>query len=65
MPGAHEKSIREVFISEKGIAFSEPLKERISEEQLKELHIALRTHPEARDEKTGTDPSARPGEANN
>jgi len=34
----------------------------VSEDQLEELHIALRAHPEAH--KTGTEPTARPEEAN-
>jgi hypothetical protein len=34
----------------------------VTEEQLKELHIALRRRPEG---ETGTDPAARPREGNN
>jgi aspartyl-tRNA synthetase len=60
-----QPNIREVMAFPKTQAARDEMMDApgpVAEEQLEELHIALRAEPT---EKTGADPTARPEEANN
>jgi len=60
-----EPNIREVMAFPKTQAARDEMMDApgpVGEDQLEELHIALRARPTG---KRGTDPTARPGEANN
>jgi aspartyl-tRNA synthetase len=60
-----QPNIREVMAFPKTQAARDEMMDApgpVTEDQLEELHIALRAHPAG---KTGTDPTARPEEANN